>query len=544
MNYDKKFAQKIVSDYTNLIYGFALKRTATLEDAEDLTQDIILKLYQVLLVKEDIENLENYIWRAAHNVLANYYRGKSRCGIGISIDEISEVIENDKENIEELYEKNETIAKLKGRIAYLSKLQRQIVIMYYYEGKNQKEMAELLEIPSGTVKWHLFEAKKELKKGMENMRDLSDLKFNPIKFSLMGVNGSIGAKGSTSDFFRSSLSQNIAYAVYREAKTINEISDLLSVSPTYIQGEVEYLEEYGFLLKLPSNKYIANILIDDDNENTEKVLELKDKMYGKAASLISNEVFDELIKSDLLNSDDIYYPNGDKNFLMWTLIFYVLSQSEMDDNHKISFEEVAPIRKDGGQYIAYASVENNAAKKDKMLPRMNKWCGPMWNDNGNILMWQINTEWCSRKNNMNVYAQQSRRDMSLIYRFIKNDVLSSEEYAYLTQNGYIAGNSGNYNLNIVWLKNNDIRQRLLQIGADIKMKYKAELDEVRGKFEKAILEDTPKHLKKMQGFGLQYIFKADGWFLLYSAYELLKTGRLKEVKNEQRIMLTTLVISK
>lgn len=78
------------------------------------------------------------------------------------------------------------------------------------------------------------------------MRKASELKFNPIKFHSYGINGSIGTE-SPDEFFRSTLSQNICYCVCNTAKTINEIADDLGVSPVYVETEVEFLEEYGFL---------------------------------------------------------------------------------------------------------------------------------------------------------------------------------------------------------------------------------------------------------------------------------------------------------
>ena len=74
----------------------------------------------------------------------------------------------------------------------------------------------------------------------------------------------MGTMGSTANFFRSALSQNIAYCVYRQPKTINEIADCLGVSPVYIESK-RIFEEYGYLIK-KGNKYLANLLIDEPNE--------------------------------------------------------------------------------------------------------------------------------------------------------------------------------------------------------------------------------------------------------------------------------------
>lgn len=57
---NRKQAEQIVSEYLKKIYGFVLKKAANLQDAEDLTQEIALKLYNALVVNE-IDNTLNLI---------------------------------------------------------------------------------------------------------------------------------------------------------------------------------------------------------------------------------------------------------------------------------------------------------------------------------------------------------------------------------------------------------------------------------------------------------------------------------------------------
>jgi len=292
-------AEKVITEYMKPIYGFALKRCSCAEDAEDLTQEICLKLYRVMLVRDDIKDVQKFVWTVAHHAIANYYRGKQKTGIGLCINELAEILPSDV-NVTESIIQRELESRLHKEIAYLSKLQRKIVIAHYYENKKQDEIAEALGIPLGTVKWHLFEAKKDLKKGLDIMRKESELKFNPIKFALCGTSGSVGTKGNNSNFFRSALSQNIAYAVWKEGKSINEIADALGVSPVYVESEAEYLEEYGFLVK-QGDKYLCNILID---EPTAELNHMHDEMVQRAAKLFANELFDELSASPLLNDEN------------------------------------------------------------------------------------------------------------------------------------------------------------------------------------------------------------------------------------------------
>ena len=49
-------AEKTVTEYLKKLYGFCIRKTANLQDAEDLTQEITLKLYNALLVR-DIDNI-------------------------------------------------------------------------------------------------------------------------------------------------------------------------------------------------------------------------------------------------------------------------------------------------------------------------------------------------------------------------------------------------------------------------------------------------------------------------------------------------------
>ena len=330
---NRQDVEKTITEYLKPIFGFALKRCKSIHDAEDLSQEITIRAFRALLIKDDVADMGKFIWTVAHNTLSNYYRDTAKSMIGVSIDEIAELIADPDSELE-IDDNTETIRRLQSEIAYLSKLQRRIVIAYYFENRKQADIATELGVPLGTVKWHLFEAKKELKRGMDTMRKASELKFNPIKFHSYGINGSIGTK-SPDEFFRSTLSQNICYCVRNTAKTINEIADDLGVSPVYVETEVEFLEEYGFL-QVQKDKYIVNFII---SEPTAELLTMQNDMYKRAAELFANDLYDELTSSGILDDPDILCgqtdapisftesPKADRNFVLWSLIPYIAAWS-------------------------------------------------------------------------------------------------------------------------------------------------------------------------------------------------------------------------
>lgn len=532
----KQDAERITAEYLPRIFGFAVKRCRNIHDAEDLSQEIALKIFRALLMRDNIEDTEKYIWRCARNCLVNYYRGIGRQSMGIPLEDIFEKAGSDDFILN--IENKAAAEKLQTEIAYLSKLQRRIVIAYYYENKKQTEIAAELDIPLGTVKWHLFEAKKELKRGMEMERKA--LKFNPVIFDAIGNNGSIGEKGGAENFLRGALSQNIVYFTSREPKTIAQIADALGVSPVYAESEAEYLEEYGFLIK-QGDKYLSNVLIDEPDT---EINTLHDNMYGKAAELFANELFDELINNDILadvKCDVCRNGQRDINYLLWALIPYIAALSgEKDMDNAVSFMEAATTRPDGGNYICSVSVKNPDVPPVKYADSMKKWCGPCWTGIGKITLWQINSEWSAERNNY--LGEKTRSDLMLLKRLYAGDKLSEEEYSVLAEQGYVRYEDGCVK-SLCAVLDAQTKDRLLKIGDKIKEKHKNELAMLKAPYVKAVMESTPKHMKRARQFGHQYIFYSDGWFILHCLKTLTENGKLKLPSEEQKKALTTVIIT-
>ena len=551
---NRKDVENIITEYVKPVYGFALKRCKTMEDAEDLSQEIIARAFRALLVKEDIADMGKFIWTVAHNALSNYYRDTAKRMLGVLLDEVAEQLADPNSLLEKEGEE-ESIRKLQGEIAYLSKLQRRIIIAYYFENRKQAEIARELDIPVGTVKWHLFEAKKELKRGMDTMRKTSELKFNPITFDYSAINGSICEK-SPEEIFRSPLPQNICYCVRNQAMSVNEIADALGVSHVYVEPEVEFLEEYGFL-KLQKDKYIADFII---SEPTEELMAMVDAMYKKAAGTFANDLYDELVSSGILEDEAIWCgqsdkpvsleesPKADKNFLLWSLIPYITACSgEKLRDRSITFEEAVTIRPDGSQYIYQATVLPDNVKLPEDYVGRKQFCGPLWNGNGRHILWQIDSEWSDRGVFQGFqYGDDARRVLSL-YEREKEGNLSKDEYAWLAERGYVKTN-GDYDgmfksaWQIVILDSDDIRERLLTIGELLKEKYMEKFRAWKAPYAEAVLKTVPNHLRKIKEYDLQFVFYTDGLFLLHGIVALLENGKLKLPTEGQKKALTTLIV--
>lgn len=553
---NRQEAGNIINGNLKKIFGFALKRCRNIQDAEDLSQDIAAKAFAALINRDDIIDPDSFIRTVAHNALSNYYRDKKNFMVGVPLDEVAEFI-RDPDAKADPEDEAETMRKLRREIAYLSKMQRDIIIAYYFENRKQADIAKALGIPLGTVKWHLFEAKKELKRGIEKMRNTSELGFNPIRFSAYGINGSTGTK-NIEDIFRSALTQNICYCVRNNGMSINEIADSLGVSPVYIDSEVQLLAENGYLRER-NGKYETTFII---GEPSTELLKTQNDMYRHAAGIFANELFDELTTSGILDDPDIICrqsdepvslatsPAPDRNFLMWTLIPYIAAcsgESGRQSAH-ISFDEVATIRPDGAKNIFKAEVIPPDTVYPDDFVSMHNWCGPMWNGNGRHILWQINSEWTDHAICLGArYSEDSLRVLSL-YKREEDGPLSKDEYAWLAERGFLRTN-GDYDgsfkssWQVILLTSKDINDRLIAVGDRIKARHQGELELIKKRYSDAVLAGVPERLRRIAEYELQFIFNCDGRFLLHCITTLVGNGKLKPPTESQKKSLMTLIVS-
>ena len=486
---------------------------------------------------KDVVNVEAFVWTVARNTLANYYRDNNRFKMNVSIEDNElDIYSDDKVILDQMIEK-EDFHRIRREIAYLSKTRRQILIMYYYEEKKQKEIAEILNIPVGTVKWHLGVAKDELKKGMVKMRNINDLKFNPIRFVKVGFSGWVGSIGAPIKFLRSALSQNIVFCIKDSYRTIEEIADIMNVSPVFVESEIEFLEEYQIIIR-DKDKYISNIVIEEAGD-----IEITKLCYSKISKEISSRLYDEIVANNYQNNPDILGPKDD-NFRMWVLMMYLLGSADSNFIEKsITFDQAATIRADGGCNIIVACVDSENAKEMNAITEGH--CGPCWNENDNIILWLTDGKWSDKRVTEFYGGANIQRDLKLIERFIKGESFSIDEYTFMLEKGYIVKNNGAYELGIVVIKSEELKEKLLSLASKIKNEVIANNMDLIMKYQRQLSSDNmPKNVRIQQDFLNQYIFTSDGLLLVFAAQALIDSERLSVVSDTQKKAVGQIVIVK
>jgi len=149
--YEKAFEQ-LLELYGKKVFRMALMMLKDTGRAEEVTQDIFLKLWQALPAYDGRAAPSTWLYTIARNTCLSAVRAESYRKT-TSLKEASGPTVSNTAPLNIEWEE------------YLSKLpeiQRQVIMLFYLEEKSIRDVAEILDLPQGTVKSHLHRARRAL----------------------------------------------------------------------------------------------------------------------------------------------------------------------------------------------------------------------------------------------------------------------------------------------------------------------------------------------------------------------------------------------
>jgi RNA polymerase sigma-70 factor (ECF subfamily) len=147
-------------------HGVALRLLGQTEDAEDLVQDAFLAALQKIDSFDAERDFAPWFYRILVNRCLNARKSRSRRS---TVDLPGEVASPIASPLLET-ERSELRLQLKRALARLPERQRIIVTMFDLEGFSSPEIADVLEISDGTVRWHLHQARRALRLELEPLQ--------------------------------------------------------------------------------------------------------------------------------------------------------------------------------------------------------------------------------------------------------------------------------------------------------------------------------------------------------------------------------------
>ncbi len=305
----------ITNELIEATYLFCIKRISDTEAAKDLSQDILHEAIKVIASGKQFVSFHSWYWKMAKNKYADYITNKKNSTLPIEMAggmaaEMPQPIEN--------IITTEDISQLNFSLSRLSTIYREILIRFYLKEQSVKQIANELDIPEGTVKRRLFDAKKNLKERFQTMNTVGKTAYAPAD-----INWFFGHSATKASLLMNSskIYPQVIVLCRSEAKTLNEIADEMGVAPIYLEEIMEKLIHTELLISPIKGKYIANHCIFPYTKYVEAELYACDIFHNDGYGKKINDILLNL--KDKITTLDFYGNHFDYDYLLW--ILYVIA---------------------------------------------------------------------------------------------------------------------------------------------------------------------------------------------------------------------------
>ncbi len=153
---------EIVRRYQKRVYSLARKILANHDDADDVAQEVFIKLFNSLHDFKGESSLFTWIYRITVNECNNVLR-KKKIKEFVPIDEIANLLKLSETPEQELFDKEERNL-IERAVEKLPAKQRTVFVMRFFENLDYEEISKILNKPIGTLKANYFHAVKKIQK--------------------------------------------------------------------------------------------------------------------------------------------------------------------------------------------------------------------------------------------------------------------------------------------------------------------------------------------------------------------------------------------
>lgn len=160
-NGDLEAFEKLIEQHAKYIYNVALRTVRDPHEAEDLSQEAILKIWKSLPKFRERSQFRTWIYRIVINLTYNRLPKLKKELAALDPDE-AEWLTEESSSPEEVVEDNELNEKLHQAIDQLPESYRLLITLRHLNELSYAEIAEVTEQPLGTVKTGIYRARKLL----------------------------------------------------------------------------------------------------------------------------------------------------------------------------------------------------------------------------------------------------------------------------------------------------------------------------------------------------------------------------------------------
>jgi RNA polymerase sigma-70 factor (ECF subfamily) len=169
--------ERFIDKYKALVVHVVYRMVTSVEDREDICQEVFMKTYRRLAGFRFESRLSTWVARVAYNTCINHLEKKRE----ILADEYMPGLESldalpaREAGPARLAEQRDIARRLQAEIESLPVRYRVILTLFHMDGMTYDEIGSIMELPEGTVKSHLFRARRHLKARLARKYSKEDL---------------------------------------------------------------------------------------------------------------------------------------------------------------------------------------------------------------------------------------------------------------------------------------------------------------------------------------------------------------------------------
>jgi len=156
----------IVARYADVVYTMAYRLTGDDEEARDLAQDVLIRLHKGL-ARYQQGNFEGWLYRTTVNAFRDRLRKRKRLREDALAEQEPPAMRTGR-IVEEAVQQQELFEIVQRALVKLPPEYREAVVLRDLEGRSYEEIAEILEIPPGTVRSRIHRGREALRQLLES----------------------------------------------------------------------------------------------------------------------------------------------------------------------------------------------------------------------------------------------------------------------------------------------------------------------------------------------------------------------------------------
>ncbi len=168
----------LVERYKDLVFTLSLRLLGNREEAEEVSQDVFIKIYKALATFKGDSKLSTWIYRIAYNTALDRIKKNKRAQDHVEIDQVRKMGLADMDDALDKMVQEEKRQLIHLSLAKLPAEDAGIITLFYFEEKNLLEMEKILKLSANTIKVKLFRARKKLAGIMETSLEREILESN------------------------------------------------------------------------------------------------------------------------------------------------------------------------------------------------------------------------------------------------------------------------------------------------------------------------------------------------------------------------------